>query len=177
MVKYQTRSDTKKFQMTVSAAKIITVPSVLDRLIDDEPQESRESLAGRFQSIRELEQVVLRDVEALLNSRQETLEELPGEFVEASRSLVTYGLPDLTSMSLQSESDRNRIRRAVEAAISSFETRLKDVHVALEIPQRQNDGLRFRIDALLRIEPAPQPVTFDAILQPNSQQYVIRGPR
>jgi type VI secretion system protein ImpF len=35
--------------------------------------------------------------------------------------------------------------------------------------------LRFRIDALLRVDPAPEPVTFDAVLQLNTQQYLVKG--
>lgn len=151
------------------------VPSILDRLLDDQPGVSREPLHNRFQNVRELERTVARDLEALLNTRQETLEELPPEFTEVNRSLVTYGLPDFTSMSLLSQNDRNRIRRALEQSIAAFEPRLERVHVTLEPPREHDRGLRFRIDALLRVEPAPEPVTFDAVLQLNTQQYVVQG--
>jgi type VI secretion system protein ImpF len=150
------------------------VPSVLDRLLDDEPNVSSEPLTSRVQDLRAMERAVARDVEALLNSRQEALEELPAEFVEVNRSLVTYGLPDLTSLSLLNKDDRNRIRRAVEQAIIQFEPRLLRVRVALEAPREHDRGLRFRIDALLRVDPAPEPVTFDAVLQLNTQQYVVQ---
>ena len=153
------------------------VPSVLDRLLDNEPQVSKEPASSRTQNLRTLEGAVARDVEALLNSRQETLEELPSEFVEVNRSLVTYGLPDLTSLSLLSQDDRNRIRRAVEQAINIFEPRLQRVRVALETARENDRGLRFRIDALLRVDPVPEPVTFDALLQLSTQQYVIRSQR
>ena len=155
-------------------SKVDIVPSVLDRLLDDEPNVSKEPLTSRVQDLRALERAVARDVEALLNSRQETLEELPAEFVEVNRSLVIYGLPDLTSLSLLSKDDRSRIRRAVEQAIILFEPRLLRVRVALEAPRDHDRGLRFRIDALLRVDPAPEPVTFDAVLQLNTQQYVIQ---
>ena len=153
------------------------VPSVLDRLLDNEPQVSKEPASSRTQNLRTLEGAVARDVEALLNSRQETLEELPSEFVEVNRSLVTYGLPDLTSLSLLSQDDRNRIRRAVEQAINIFEPRLQRVRVALETARENDRGLRFRIDALLRVDPVPKPVTFDALLQLSTQQYAIRSQR
>ena len=155
-------------------SKVDIVPSVLDRLLDDEPNVSKEPLTSRVQDLRALERSVARDVESLLNSRQETLQELPSEFVEVNRSLVTYGLPDLTSLSLLNKDDRNRIRRAVEQAIILFEPRLLRVRVALEAPRDHDRGLRFRIDALLRVDPAPEPVTFDAVLQLNTQQYVIQ---
>jgi type VI secretion system protein ImpF len=150
------------------------VPSILDRLLDDEPQVTKEPASSRIKDLRALERSVARDLEALLNSRQETLRELPSEFREVNRSLVTYGLPDFTSYSLLTQDDRNRIRRAVEDAINIFEPRLLRVRVTLEAPREHDRGLRFRIDALLRVDPSPEPVTFDAVLQLNTQQYVIQ---
>jgi len=163
--------------MAIASTKVNLVPSVFDRLLDDEPQVSKEPAASRTQDLRSLERAVGRDLEALLNSRQETLQELPSEFVELNRSLLVYGLPDLTSLSLLSQDDRNRIRRSVEQAISVFEPRLQRVRVALEAPREHERGLHFRIDALLRVDPAPEPVTFDAVLHLNTQQYEIQRDR
>ena len=118
--------------------KTSIVPSVLDRLIDDAPNESQEPVSGRFQSIREMERVVARDLEALLNARRETLEELPSEFEEVNRSLLTYGLPDLSSFSLLSENDRNKVRRVIEQTIAAAEPRLGRISVKLE-PARAHD--------------------------------------
>jgi type VI secretion system protein ImpF len=151
------------------------VPSILDRLMDDAPEVSRESLPNRFQNLSQLKKAVARDLEALLNTRQEILEEVPPEFIEVSRSLVTYGLPDFSSFSVLSMNDRNRIRRALEQAIATFEPRFERVRVNLELPREQDRTLRFRIEALLRVEPAPEPVTFDAVLRLNTQEYVVQG--
>jgi type VI secretion system protein ImpF len=151
------------------------LPSVLDRLLDDEPSVSQEPIPNHFQNLRQLRAVVRRDLEALLNARQETLEELPPEFTEVSRSLLTYGLPDFTSLSLLSANDRNCIRRALEQAIATFEPRLDGVRVTLEAPREHDLTLRFHIEALLRVEPAPEPVTFDALFQLNTQEYVVQG--
>ena len=52
------------------------LPSVLDRLLDDDPRASYEPLASRFYSLGELKQAVVRDLEVLLNTRQEALQEL-----------------------------------------------------------------------------------------------------
>jgi type VI secretion system protein ImpF len=151
------------------------VPSILDRLLDDEPEVSREPLPNRFQNLAQLKKAVARDLEALLNTRQEILEEVPPEFIEVSLSLVTYGLPDFSSSSVLSTNDRNRIRRALEQAVATFEPRCERVRVHLEAPREQDRTLRFRIEALLRVEPAPEPVTFDAVLRLNTQQYVVQG--
>jgi type VI secretion system protein ImpF len=151
------------------------LPSVLDRLLDDAPEVSHEPLPDRFQNLRQLKRAVTRDLEALLNTRQEVWAELSPEFAELRRSLLTYGLPDFTAFSLLNPHDRNRIRRAVEQAIATFEPRLNRVRVTLEAPRQHEPTLRFHIEALLRVEPAPEPVTFDAMLQLHTQEYIVRG--
>ena len=45
------------------------VPSVLDRLLDDEPQNTHETPKSRNQVLRDLKQSVRRDLENLLNTR------------------------------------------------------------------------------------------------------------
>jgi type VI secretion system protein ImpF len=152
------------------------VPSILDRLLDDEPGASWEPVPKRFQTVRQLKRAVARDLEALLNTRQEALDELPSEFTEVRRSLLTYGLPDFSAFSLLSSNDRNRIRRALEEVIATFEPRLDRVRVSLETPRTYDRGLRFRVDALLDVDPAPELVTFDTILRLHTLEYVVQGP-
>ena len=151
------------------------LPSVLDRLLDDEPDVLHAPLAYRFQNVRQIKTAVTRDLEALLNTRQEALHDLPPEFIEVRRSLLTYGLPDFTTFTLLSQTDRNRMRRALEQAIATFEPRLDRVRVILEPPRPHEQVLRFRIEALLRVEPAPELITFDARLQLSTQEYEVQG--
>jgi type VI secretion system protein ImpF len=149
-------------------------PSVLDRLLDYEPELTREAVASRARSLRELKDAVRRDLEWLLNTRQAP-DELPAELKELNNSLAAYGVPDFTSFSIKSSSDQNRMRRAIEAAITIFEPRLEDPRVTME-PVSQGDRLiRFRIDARLKIEPAPEPVSFDTRLEVASGQYIVSG--
>jgi len=151
------------------------VSSILDRLVDENPTASRDLPGNRLQSMRDLERAVARDLEAMLNTRRETLEDLPPEYHELNQSLLVYGLPDFTIMTMLEQQDRNRIRRAVEQTIATFEPRLERVRVSLEFAGEQERGVRFRIDALLKVEPASEPVTFDAVLQLNTQEYQVRG--
>ena len=161
--------------MPSSNPEVRTHPSILDRLLDDEPEVAREPLHQRFQGVRQLKRAVTRDLEALLNTRQEQLTALPVACSEVQRSLLTYGLPDFTAWSLLSPADRQRLRRALEQAIATFEPRLTRVQVTLEPPREYERVVRFRIEALLRVEPAPEPVSFDAVLQLHTQEYVVRG--
>jgi type VI secretion system protein ImpF len=149
------------------------LPSVLDRLLDDQSEPSQAQLSYNVHGLDQVKQAVTRDLEALLNTRRERFEDLPPEFTEARQSLVNYGLPDFSALSLQSLEDRNRIRRVLEQTIALFEPRLTRVRVTLEAPRAHEQTLRFRIDAMLRVEPAPEPVTFDATLL-NTQEYVVQ---
>lgn len=149
------------------------LPSILDRLIDDRSELSQTPSSTNFGNLQQVRQAVTRDLEALLNTRREHVGDLAPEFVETRQSLALYGLPDFSALSLQSHQDRSRIRRALEQAIALFEPRLERVRVTLESPREHEQTLRFRIDAMLRVEPAPEPVTFDARLL-NTQEYVVQ---
>jgi type VI secretion system protein ImpF len=150
------------------------LPSVLDRLLDDRPGVTSEPVVSRAQSLRALKRSVIRDLEALLNSRRELLDDPPEELTEVSRSLLTYGLPDFTSFNLGATDDRVRLRRCLEDVVTTFEPRLRRVRVSIESPRPHERALRFRIDALLRTDPAPEPVVFDMVLQLHTQEYVIQ---
>jgi type VI secretion system protein ImpF len=125
--------------------------------------------------IRELKRAVARDLEALLNTRQEALDELPETLEEVRRSLVVYGLPDFTAASLQSQRDRNRIRRALEDTIAAFEPRLDRVKIALDETGGNERTMRFRVEGWLRLEPTPEPVAFDTVLQLTTREYTVQG--
>jgi len=151
------------------------VPSLLDRLLDDHPDLTHEAAAYRVDDLRGLKRSVARDLEAMLNTRQEALDELPEDLAEVRRSLLVYGLPDFTAFSLLGTRDRTRIRRALEDIIAVFEPRLERVRVALEDSQGNDRALRFRVDGWLRVDPTPEPVTFDTVLQLNTREYVVQG--
>ena len=149
-------------------------PSVLDRLIDYEPELSREPLASRSKSLRQLKDSVKRDLEQLLNTRQSE-DWLPPDLKELSNSVAAYGLPDFTSFSIKTPSEQDRLCHALETALTTFEPRLEDIRVSIMQMGDLQRSLHFRIEARLRVEPAPEPVTFDAMLQLGSGEYLVRG--
>lgn len=155
--------------------EVVIVPSLLDRLLDDEPGVAQEPAQRRVQNVSQLKKSVARDLEELLNTRREALEDIPADFTEVNQTLVMYGLPDFTSLNLLGPADRNRIRRTLEQAITVFEPRLRHVRVVLEEPRHNDRAMRFRVEALLHVEPASEPVRFDAVLRLNTQEYVVQG--
>jgi type VI secretion system protein ImpF len=150
--------------------------SVLDRLIDYEPETKQEAPASRQKSLRDLKAAVKRDLEWLLNSRQ-IVGGIPEELKETSHSLASFGLPDFTGVSLKNVAEQAFVRRTIERAISLFEPRLEDVLVLLIPGEGGEQVMRFRIDARLKVEPAPEPVTFDTLLQLDNGQYVVKEQR
>jgi type VI secretion system protein ImpF len=148
--------------------------SVLDRLIDQEPERKLEPPLTRARSLRELKAALRRDLEWLLNTRR-TIEESPASLKELERSLYNYGLPDVSSLYLRSSNDQNTLLKAIRTAINYFEPRLLNIKVALEPAAADARVLRFSIEGLLRMDPAPEHVFFDTMLEPMSGQYQVKG--
>jgi type VI secretion system protein ImpF len=149
--------------------------SVIERLIDLEPGVRAEPMPSRAQSVRQLKAALRRDLEWLLNTRQ-----IPGGVPEAfpglEGSLYGYGLPDVSNLSGHSIRDRNRLLRMLENTVSTFEPRLSGVKVNL-IDSGSNNGrqLRFQIEALLLMDPAPELISFDTVLELSSGEYQVKG--
>ena len=145
--------------------------SILDRLIDNEPEVSFEPVQFRLLDMRQIKARVIRDLENLLNTRR--LADPPdAEFSELNRSVLIYGIKDYTSLNPRSASVRKLLRQDIEKAIARFEPRLKNVKVQLE-PDQKGHSLRFRINAMLVIEPEKEPVQFDTFFDINRSEYMI----
>jgi type VI secretion system protein ImpF len=151
------------------------MPSVLDRLIDYDPGNTRDAPRSRAQVLRELKQSVRRDLESLLNTRRRCLS-WPPALSELETSLVNYGIPDFTGSSMSRKRQREDFRRTIERVIRTFEPRFKSVQVEmLDNSEPTDQTLRFRINALLHAEPAPEPVVFDTSLEPLNGTYEVKG--
>jgi type VI secretion system protein ImpF len=159
--------------MSRAAGEVRLAASVLDRLLDDDPRTSREPVAARAYGLRQVKQAVKRDLEWLLNTRR-SFDDAPG-LDEARTSVLAYGLPDFTAANVKSPADQTRMRREIEATVAAFEPRLQDVSVTLEMATTSERVIRFRIDARLRVEPAPEPVSFDMVLQLDRREFRVEG--
>jgi type VI secretion system protein ImpF len=146
-------------------ADINVTPSLLDRLIDLEPANSTDPPATRSQSVRQLKLALRRDLEWLLNTRR-IPEEAPEAYAQVIHSLYHYGLPDVTSLALNSPRDKSRLLRTIELALADFEPRLASVRVrAIDDGTSAPRVLRFQIEGLLKMDPAPEQILFDTTLQ------------
>ncbi|MGC2236682.1 MAG: type VI secretion system baseplate subunit TssE [Pyrinomonadaceae bacterium] len=153
--------------------EIRVTSSVLDRLLDFEPKTSTEAPKSRSKSLAELKQSVRRDLEWLLNTRS-FIGEIDENLEEVNSSVLVFGLPDFTGMSAKSDSELNRLTRTLERAIKTFEPRFLNAKVSLEPVSNIDRLLKFRIEAQLNIEPSPEPIAFDTILQLGSGDFQVK---
>jgi type VI secretion system protein ImpF len=149
--------------------------SLLDRLIDLDPKTTSEAPLSWTKSVQQLKASLRRDLESLLNTRRIPTP-APESFEELSRSLYHFGFPDITSLGRDSKDVRVRLMRQVEETIATFEPRLAGVKVSLsETDDEGRRQLRFLIEGLLRMEPNPEQVVFDTVLEISSGEYHVKG--
>jgi len=147
--------------------------SVLDRLVDFEPEMKAEPPSSRSKALRQVKQALKRDLEWLLNTRRAF--EVPAGLPLLADSLLAYGIPDFSNVSVKNKSDQHELTLALEAALRRFEPRLEDVVVsAANVPALER-VFRFKIEARLRIDPVPEPISFDTMLQLGSGNFAVKG--
>jgi type VI secretion system protein ImpF len=127
--------------------------------------------------VRQLKAGLCRDLEWLLNSRQ-TLIEIPEDCENVKNSVLNYGIIDVSSLLRDSQEHRSWLVREVAHAIEVFEPRLASVKVSL-VTDDKSDATRreihFVVEGLLRIDPQPEHVVFDTVLDANSGDYHVRS--
>jgi type VI secretion system protein ImpF len=117
---------------------------------------------------------VRRDLEALLNARRRW-RSWPTRFTQLATSPIGYGIPDFASGAFSDARRREELRIEIEETIRRFEPRFISVRVQLvEAPERLETTLRLRIEAVLHADPAPEAVTFDTLVDPTTDDVVVR---
>lgn len=146
------------------------MPSVLDRLIDA----AMDNGARPWYGLDQMVDAVQRDLEELLNTRQ-SHDETVREFPEVEHSMATYGLPDLTALTAVTSHQREQIGRSIEEVVQRLEPRLKQVHaVLLNSGDNKLRSLRYRLEAKLNVDPAPE-VAFDTTLELATGYYSVKA--
>lgn len=98
-------------------------PFLLDRLSDDQTDQTRESREKTVFSPRQLKAALLRDLAWLLNTPAPIPSDGLGEFPQVLNSVLNYGVQDLTG-SLASGVSGTTLERGLQKAIQQFEPRL-----------------------------------------------------
>ena len=146
---------------------------LLDRLIDAEPSEPSDRPISAAAAMDALRASICSDLEELLNTRRRWRSWDP-HLAELERSLVGFGLPDFASGAFNDPRRREELRLLIEACIGRFEPRIVSLKVTLiEATDKVSGTLRLRVDALLRADPAPEPIAFDTVVDLVTKNVTI----
>jgi type VI secretion system protein ImpF len=146
---------------------------LLDRLLDDEPGPAPDRGLSPAETLAVLRRSVHRDVEALLNARR-PWRSVPAALPALRLSPLGYGMPDFTAGALNDRRQREVLRAEIEETIRRFEPRLAQVQVRLvDEGNPLRTTLQLRIDALLRTQPAPEPIVFDTAVDTTTADVVL----
>ena len=143
--------------------------SFLDRILDEDRPATWSASADLKRKH------VLRDLDWLLNTRR-TAVTVPEALTELRQSLFRYGLPDISSLSSDSPESGRQLARNVKEAIELFEPRLSGVRVSVsESAPGGRKEIRFKVKATLEMEPNPERVVFDTVLEISSGRFSVEG--
>jgi len=133
-------------------------PSLLDRLIDDDPTSRVESREQRVFAMAKLRELVLRDLAWLLNCESlENIEDLD-DFPYVRQSVVNFGVPALSGTTL-SGTNLAKLEKRVREAVYNFEPRI--LHDSVVIRAFKSDSemskksLAIEIEGELWAQPIP----------------------
>ncbi|HTT13072.1 MAG TPA: type VI secretion system baseplate subunit TssE [Burkholderiaceae bacterium] len=152
-------------------------PALLDRLIDDNPEERVEAPSARVLSKQQLRQAVLRDLAWLLNAVQPL--DIEAERVPfAAASVLNYGLPPLAGAQT-STLDVATLEQNVRRAIVLFEPRILPdslrVHALEEASVLDtHNQIALEITGLLWSQPVPLEVMIRTELDLETGQVNVR---
>lgn len=149
-------------------------PSMLDRLLD-----AKELRHG--QTLLQLEESILRDLQDLLNSRRPP----ENQFIslpEASRTTANFGIMDFAHLELLSSAGRQAVLDHIRVVIETYEPRLSSV----EVIERRGEELEkmakrdyhkgaiyLQVKANLKGNPGPE-VSFETILELAKGAHTVK---
>lgn len=162
--------------MARQAADDLPSLSLLDRLIDLEPEKEVEAPPGRAEAVRRTRERVRRDLESLLNTRLRC-EPLPDGLEALAGSVFNFGVPDNSGASLASPDEREALAGIIEEVIRRHEPRFSRLRVTVAEVDGAERTLHFRIEAILNVRPEARPIVFDSNLEPVSGSFQLKESR
>jgi len=141
--------------MAESLSRDRLYPSLLDRLIDDDPSRATEAREARAVSLQKLRDNVLRDLNWLFNATQTSVD--IGDDDLLAGSVINFGLPALAGRPA-SQYDLTELSRVLRDVILRFEPRIIAHTVKVKAEKLDNDShnvIGFRIEGQLWSQPVP----------------------
>jgi type VI secretion system protein ImpF len=152
-------------------------PALLDRLIDDEPQQRAEPIAARVLSRQQLRHAVLRDLTWLLNAVCPPDID-PARYPHAAASVLNFGLPPLSGAQA-STLDVATLEQNIRRAILAFEPRILPDSLRVRALESvslldSHNQIAIEIGGLLWSQPVPLEVLIRTELDLETGQVEVR---
>ena len=151
-------------------------PSLLDRLTDEEPGKQVEVRDRNMISAQKLREIVLRDLGSLMNTGHLATVESLDAWPAAARSVINYGIPDLSGLAVATL-DAAALERALRQAILDFEPRILArslrVKASIERGQMNQGALLFHIEGELWAQPTPIGLSLKTEVDLESRRIVV----
>ncbi|MGN8024293.1 type VI secretion system baseplate subunit TssE [Phyllobacterium sp. 22229] len=153
----------------------ISFESVLDRLMDYDPDMTADQPLTPREQINRVRENVRRDIEALLNAQQWP-HSIEKEFDELQTSLLRFGTPGFHGLMLATTQQRLHLAEAIRKVITAFDPRLARVRVGLGKSRGNQDRvLDLRIEAEMLLPDGVEAIVFDTSLDPATRHFMIGG--
>jgi type VI secretion system protein ImpF len=86
-----------------------------------------------------------------------------------------FGVPDTTAVSVGTLDGQHELEKMLQEALERFEPRLANPRVRiLDADQVSAPQVRFTVEAVLRMDPSPEAVVFDAVLEVSRNEFEVR---
>lgn len=133
-------------------------PSLLDRLTDDDPENSKESREQRVLSLRKLRDSVKRDLAWLFNTTHLEVVQSLNAYPQVISSVVNYGVPEFSGHTLKNVEPMD-IERQIKQSIINFEPRILPQSIRIRLfkdeEEMSHNALYFEIEGTLWAQPTP----------------------
>jgi type VI secretion system protein ImpF len=155
-------------------------PSLLDRLTDAAPEQTRETFDQQTLGVQQLRQAVLRDLAWLLNTTNLAATEDLAATPLAAKSTINFGVRGFAG--LIGTSDRiASLCAGIAEAIRIFEPRIRPetLKVRLRPPQehKPTPAITFEIEGELWAQPVPQQLFLETSIELETRLAVVTDAR
>ncbi len=120
------------------------------------------------------EDTVRRDLEWLFNTRRVSDDRMP-RWPGVQRSVYNYGLPDVSSADPSRLHDQEALLKFMEEAIERFDRRLRDWHIEFAPSTGAVHVLRFHINGVVEMDPAPAEVSFETLVDRTNGECKVNS--
>jgi type VI secretion system protein ImpF len=155
-------------------------PSLLDRLTDQAPENSRETFDQQTLGVLQLRNAVLRDLAWLLNTTNMAATEDMETTPLAMRSTVNFGVPGLAG-NIGTANRLSAIETGIADAIRAFEPRIRADTLRVRLRPGADDkptpSLVFEIRGELWAQPVPQQLFLETLIELETRVAVITDAR